>query len=735
MTFLNGALAFGALAFAIPLIIHILNRSRFRTVQWGAMHLLESVIKVNHKRFRIDQLILLLVRCAIPVLLALCLAKPVLTGSKLLEGDSPVSLVILLDTSYSMDTVDPSGSRFDNAVDAACKIVGAASRGSEVAVIQTGGRPTPLFDQPVFDPEAVVRKLKQIPAGYGASDMQASLDEAMTTLSGMKHARRELIVISDFQPADWEAFGANAAESIRRQIDAMNIKPELTLLPIGKPVAGNISVDSLEFPRRALGVGQQLAVRANVRNHGIVAIDHARVILRIDGAESSVSQIALAASGTTQVLFPCAFEKAGSHVLEVEVVVDDPLSNDNRYAAAVTIWESINVLLVDGDPSSQALQSETEFLSIALTPFTFGRTRLADLVQTQTVPPADISEDKLKTARVVVLANVSKLEPAPLAALTAFVQDGGALLVCAGNKIDLNWYREHMFASGTGLLASAYGTPRGQIDETDKSAHIVAQHFDHPALEFFNEAANGDLSKAEIRKWHELSDIDANAGSVILARLDNGDPFLVERRFGDGVVMQLATACDADWSDLPMRPFFVPLMQQLITTMASGISPPRNIKTGEAAVAVFGDSTPAAPGSPPAEGKADNLATQTLSVVTPDGSRRTVQTVPEGKMQLARFDGTQRPGVYAMSTPSSETLHFVAETSRDESNLSGLDEPGLVSLSEKMASTLIKSPAEYLELDRLRRHGQEIWKYVLAAFLAFLFLELVLQQRFARVRT
>ena len=179
MTFLNGALAFGALAFAVPLIIHILNRSRFRTVEWGAMHLLESVIKVNHKRLHVDQLILLFVRCAIPVLLALCLARPILTDSKLLEGDSPVSLVILLDTSYSMDTVDPSGSRFEKAVDAACQIVNSVSRGSEVAVIQTGGRPTPLFDQPVFDSEAVVRRLRQIKAGYGASDMQASLNEAL----------------------------------------------------------------------------------------------------------------------------------------------------------------------------------------------------------------------------------------------------------------------------------------------------------------------------------------------------------------------------------------------------------------------------------------------------------------------------------------------------------------------------------------------------------------------------
>lgn len=728
MTFLNGALALGTLAFAIPLIIHVLNRSRFRTVEWGAMHLLESVIKVNHKRFQVDQLILLFVRCAIPVLLALCLARPVLTGSRLLEGDSPVSLVILLDNSYSMDTVGASGSRFQKAVDAACQIVNAVSRGSEVAVIQTGGRPTPLFDQPVFDSEAVVRRLRQINAGYGASDMQASLNEALKTVDAMSHARRELIVISDFQPADWQAIGQNVADSIRGQLASLKIPPALTLLPIGQPVSSNISVETLEFPRRALGVGQQISVRANLRNHGNTPIENARVVLRLDGAESSVSQIALTANGTTQALFPCTFERAGSHVIEVEVIADDPLKDDNRYAAAVTIWDSINVLLVDGDPSGQPLQSETDYLSIALTPFTFGRVRLADLVQTQTVPSKDLTEERLKTSRVAVLANVSKLEPAQLSALTAFVNDGGALLVCAGNKIDLDWYREQMFANGGGLLPAAFGILKGQTESDGKngtaagtinqSSQIVAQHFDHPALEFFNEPANGDLSTAEIRRWHELTEVDGRSDVLVLARLDSGDPLLLERRIGDGVVLQWATACDADWSDLPVRPLYVPLMQQIITTMASEVSPPRNIATGDPAVAML----------PGAE------QSTTLSVVTPDGARRTLNTTPQGKLQLARFEETQRPGIYAMSTPAAETIHFVAETSRSESDLSILPEPVLEELSKSLASTLIKSPAEYLAKDRLRRHGQEIWKSVLAAFLAFMFLELILQQRFARVR-
>ena len=149
MTFINTLLLGGCAAFLIPLIIHILNRSRFKTVEWGAMHLLESVIKVNHRRFQIEQIILMLIRCAIPIALAICLARPVLTGSSGLAGDAPVSLVILLDTSYSMDAIDTNGTRFEHAVDAATQIIEATGRGSEISVILTGGKPTPLFDQPV----------------------------------------------------------------------------------------------------------------------------------------------------------------------------------------------------------------------------------------------------------------------------------------------------------------------------------------------------------------------------------------------------------------------------------------------------------------------------------------------------------------------------------------------------------------------------------------------------------
>ncbi|MEO2026964.1 MAG: BatA domain-containing protein [Fuerstiella sp.] len=752
LNFMNQPLAWGALAFSIPLILHILNRSRFRRVEWGAMHLLESVVKVNHKRFRLEQLLLLLVRCAIPALLAFALARPVLTATQTPTGDTPVSLVILLDTSYSMDATKEGISHFDKAIDAACAVVEATPRGSEIAVIQTGGVPTPLFDQPIFDSKAIVRRLRTLRADFGASDMQQSLDTGIATLAGMTHVRRELMVISDFQPADWQ--GSSAADSIQQQVAAMSIKPELTLLQMGQVVTGNVSVESLDFSNRPLGIGQQLSVRANLRNHGNTASENARVVFKIDGKEEAVAQVALAANAATQTLFPCELTTPGSHVLEVEVVVDDPLKKDNRFSAAVTIWDQIDVLLVDGDQSSQPLKSETDFLAVALTPYTFGRMKLSDLVKTKTVNyKTNLKKEFEAQPKVVVLANVPKLTDAQCNELRDYVQAGGAVFICAGGKIDSKWYNKELFAK-RGLLPAEFGMPKGKIDEKGLSSRIVAQHFDHPALQFFNEPSNGDLSTAEIRQWYELippesrsmilTSISADeqppaassSDAIVMARLDSGDPLLVEKKLGEGIVVQMATACDADWSDLPMRPVYVPLMQQIVTTLATQLTPPRNIQTGQAAVALFSDGTVTDTAQPTSSASVTNAKDSiSLSMTTPTGARRTVRAFRQGNRLMARYDGTRRPGVYGMSTPEGQTVHFVASTSRDESDLSMLDEAQLNSLADNMGAHVVDSPTQYLEQDRLRRNGREIWRYLLAALLAFMFLELILQQRFSRVRT
>lgn len=746
MTLLNGILAFGAAAFIIPLIIHIMNRRRFRTIEWGAMHLLDSIVRVNHKRFRIEQLILLLVRCAIPAVLAFCLARPVLTGWKDLAGNAPVSAVILLDTSYSMDAKSSEGKHLDLAVEQAVAVLKAMSRGSEVAVIQTGGRPTPIFDQPVFDPSLMIEQLRQLKGGFGASQMPEALDVALVTLAGMSNVRRELIIISDFQASDWPA-DASFAEQIRRQTEAAEIQPALTLLRVGVETPGNVSVEGLKFSSKAIGVGQQLLIRASLKNHGTETYEKARVTLLRDGVEESVSQVDLNPQSTTQTLFECRFESAGSHVLTVELTVDDPLSTDNRYSAAVNVWEKIDVMLVDGHPSAEPLQGETDFLAVALTPFTLGRLKLVDLLQTKTISPAALNSAALDSTRVVVLANVPKLSDEQVIILTSYVRSGGTLLVFPGDRLDTAWYNEKLFADRGGLLPLPFSAAIGTHEDNGKGTRIVSQHFEHPALELFNVPKNGDLSTATIRRWYRLGEaktaiatpldvsptsfqspqanaVDQEEASshaaevIVMARLETGDPFLVQKQVGDGLVVQMATTCDADWSDLPLRPTYLPLMQQLVTSMASQVSPSQNIVTGEPVVALFrGEDKDA-----------------TLSMLTPDGGRTTVQPQSHEGRSVARYLETQRPGIYTLNGPDAVAIHYVAESSRSESELTLLDTEAWSDLAEGMAADHVESAAVYLEHDKLRRHGREIWKILLAAVLGLMFLEVVLQQRFARAR-
>lgn len=738
MTFLNGILAFGAAAFSIPLLIHLLNRSRFRTVSWGAMHLLESLVRTNQRRLRMEQLILLLIRCAIPILLALCLARPVVTAWHALPGDAASSVVLLLDDSYSMDTVDAEDrkqTRFDRAVAAGCDIIQALPNGSDIAAMTTGGGPMRVLESPVFDAGTLVAQLRLLHGGYDASRFIDSLQAAIRSLETMSSARRELIVLSDFQRSDWESIDPAALRTVTETLAAHPIKPHITLLPIGREIDDNLSVDAISVSRRTLGVNQECQIRARIKNHGVKPHDAATVFLVVDGVRREANQIALGAKAANQVLFTCQFKTAGSHLVDVQLAVDDALPTDNHRLVSIRVWDRIPVLLVDGAPSARPLEGETDFLAVALTPFTLGRVQLADLLETRTIAPPALSAELLTDARVVVLANVAKLADGQVDALLRYVQGGGSLLMFLGNQIDLDWYNRVLGPTHAGLLPMSIDSLRDSTgQDQSRATRIISQSFEDPALAIFNDRTNGNLADAEIRKWYRLAPTPAagqggesskttpDAGDghgFVMARFETSDPFLVRGRVGSGLVVISATACDADWSNLPMRPVYVPLVQQLITTLASQVLPPTNIHVGEPLLAVF-------PGT-------EDI--NVLAMTMPDGVRRTTHATAREAGCMVEFHETRQPGVYTLSGPTVSALRIVARTGRTDSRPELLDAEKVDAIGAQLGATVVRSADEYLQRDKDRRYGREIWKPLLASVLGLMFLELFLQQRFAKVGT
>src|SRR5439155_599665 len=130
MTFLSPLLIWGTLLGSIPLIIHLLNRRRFRRVEWAPMHYLKLTVRRNRRRLQIEQLLLLLVRIALPVLLFIFLARPVLHPTGLERwafGGGRSSQVVVIDDSLSMGYASAGPSAFQRARE----VAGALLRGAQ----------------------------------------------------------------------------------------------------------------------------------------------------------------------------------------------------------------------------------------------------------------------------------------------------------------------------------------------------------------------------------------------------------------------------------------------------------------------------------------------------------------------------------------------------------------------------------------------------------------------------
>ena len=92
--------AAGAAGASIPIIIHLLNKQRYKRVTWGAMHWLWASFRKSRRRLQVEQLILLIVRTLIILLLALALARPILQrAAGFFSGRPATHRVIGLDTS------------------------------------------------------------------------------------------------------------------------------------------------------------------------------------------------------------------------------------------------------------------------------------------------------------------------------------------------------------------------------------------------------------------------------------------------------------------------------------------------------------------------------------------------------------------------------------------------------------------------------------------------------------
>lgn len=718
MTFLNIALLAGGLAFLIPLLIHLLNKRKVVTVRWGAMHLLHEVIRQKKRKMKIEQLLLLITRVAIPIVLALCLARPVLTALRSL-GMGSSSLIVMLDDSFSMrapaeKTAVAGASVADTARHDLQQITESLPGGSAAQVVLSGGSPRQLLDQPTTALDLVPKKLAEVPSMSGPVSANEAFQAAISALKDAPNAAREIVVVSDFQEADWKAIADGAALPALENLSKLEPKPQITFYRIGSDLAENLSIASADLSALVAAETQPIGIRVRIKNHGKRPWQDIPVHLEADGARLRTARVSLAPEGEAVLSFTHAFDKVGDHSLSVRLE-GDSFSDDNAFHSVVQVRNQLNVLLIDGKPGTSPLEGAADFLELALTPHTAAANSLKDLIRTRKIDQRKLRRDDYKDAEVVILANCQRIQGNDLAELDKFVKAGGGLLIFAGPDIDIEHYNRELFRKGEGLLPAAIkGMARAEI--ADSPARVLMQRLTHPSVLYFNDARGGRLQDAEFRSWIEFAPLP-NENTQRILSLDRNAPLLLEKKLGQGRVIACATTANAEWTNLPLQPFFVPLMQRLTTYLATEGSAP--------AWQLVGTNLRL-----PLE-KAELGAEFTLR--DPTGQTQTLKSQQEGDKVFVQSPPISQPGIFALQRVGTDKATLLAfNTDNSESDLKPLPADQIKKIADRHEAAFAESLPAYQALDRTRRHGSELWQPLLIGLLALLFFEVLLQQRIAR---
>jgi hypothetical protein len=694
--FLYPAFLFGLLAAALPILIHLLNRRRLQRIRFPAVRFILLSQKRISRSYRLRHWLLLALRTMAVVLLVLLLANPIFqTGAGLFAGGGPVAAVVILDNSLSMRW-SGAGNGFKQAKEAARLLISALNDGDRAALL-----PTNITGKEAFrlkgQRDVLLRELEAVEIADGTANLAAALNQAYELLS-VPAGQKEIRLITDMGLTGWDQFSMAALKHVDPSIP-------LKLIRIGQAEPPlNAAIKEIRLGGQGVGVNLPLNIEATVANFSAREIKDLLVQLSIGGQSKEQKLLTVPPKGEASVNFQTRVAQSGAHAGQVALKKEGLAGND---AANFTIdaQDKLAVLIVDGDPQTSLAQSESFFLSRALNP--------AGERDASVFLPTVIVADALDTAaldryQVVILCNVAVLPEAFAANLQNFVRQGGGVLIFGGDKFQPDSYNQKLSQSAPAELREKKTGPEASGDKIDKL------DLAHPALQSLADPILLESLKSA-RVWGYIR---ANPRSKsALVSLANGDPLVLEQRVGAGKVILVTTSADRDWTDLPLKTVFLPLLHSLAQHLAGG-------KRGQldAGIAV-GDAK--ALSLPPA------LVGKTLRVTKPNKQAVEVPIAGEKNRALATIEDNELAGVYRVALPAG------AEKDSGAPQLYAVNPPFLESRLEEIGAHELQAKLapvrpEVVAIEALKQGGKrtDLALPLLALLIVTLLFEGWLGQRF-----
>jgi Mg-chelatase subunit ChlD len=586
MTFLAPSLlALGIALTAIPIVIHFLNRRRYKTVQWAAMSYLLAAMKSNRRRLRFESLLLLLARCAVLALLGLAIARPLgCSDSKwaALAGRQAGLHILVIDDSYSMayEAGRPDApTQLDQARRVAKQVIARLESGThEVAVIRAGA-PARVLVRPTPDLDAAADAIDRIEQSFVGTDVAGAFRAAAELAEADKSSvNKTLHLITDC---------TNSAMTLDPKLpetaQAMAARCRLMVYNLGLSTQWNQSVVGLSATDALVRVGFGSDLQARVAGFGG---GETQLEWLLDGKPlPGAATIRPDAKPAPVTQSQAAFDRPGPVVAQASIASNDRLKLDDVRRQVIDVVGDMKVLIVEGKRGIGALEGSGAFLQLALAPpiDPTAQVKASRYINPTSISDLELPGTVLADYRAVILAGVGSMSPATASVLKAYVEQGGSVMVFMGEAVSGEGYNTTLGAQGllpgTLVARADAGPDKGFSFEFDPANP-------HPVLSAFRNIEKSGLENVQVTTyWRVQPDPKVNAQTVLKFRPtasdQPADPAITVQDVGRGRVVFVATSADAEWSTLVAKPAYVTLVHELLGSAVGGGEAWMNLEVGQ----------------------------------------------------------------------------------------------------------------------------------------------------------
>ena len=580
MSFFNPGLLWFALGGAIPIIIHLLHRQKYRRVKWAAMEFLLAALKKTQRRLRLENLILLLLRILIMVVLALALSRPFFEKAPLgFPTDSNTHYFLVLDNSYSMAFKKGPKTHLDLAREEADKFLDSLAprltESDKITVILASSFPE-VFVVYASKLKSVKEAVATIrPSHYGSS-MYATFRLLDDHVRKSTNLEKRIHVFTDLQRCGWESANEVDAkrfgELLKKLSSAQNTKIAIHDASEKRETPDNRGIISLWIKDDTVDTRSFTTIHADIYNWSGVSYPTVDVRFLVDGSHVGTATTPLPANSLMPATLRYRFHEPGPHF--VEAVIDpDNLDLDDRRYLAVDVKTSLSAFLVDGKAVTQPDYSDADYLRMMLSS--------ADVEVGGPVTPEMFTADDLDKYDFLVLCNIQALTQDKVAKIEDYVRRGGSLLLTMGDRVDRAAWNELMYRDGLGLLPGKLTEIGGTSPEIQPRVayHIKQYSGRHPAFQKF---LNGPGPFSLV--FYQYFKTEKVEPEGMLAVLDDptNSPLFLEKKLGEGKVVLYTSTINGEWEDrMAGQGAFGTIIWSMMPYLASRSSALKNLQMAD----------------------------------------------------------------------------------------------------------------------------------------------------------